>query len=93
MKHRENHGNMNVMNKLRFCSLNSKTLLLPVDDFRNSMADYCPCLFNLFPGQAGGHADLQRRKKELPGFKIVIEKLQTGNEDSICRALEQLDKL
>ena len=75
MKPRANHGNMNVMNKLRFCSLNSKTLLLPVDDFRDSMADYCPCLLNFFPGKADGHANLQGRKKVLPGFNVVIEKL------------------
>jgi len=83
---------MNVMKKLRFCSLISRALLLPADDFRDSMADYCPCLLNFFSSETDGHADLQRRKKELPGFEIVIEGLYTGDENAICRALELLDK-
>jgi len=83
---------MNVMNKLRFCSLINRASLLPADDFRDSMADYRPCLFDFFPGETNGHADLQGRKKELPGLEVVIEGLYTGDEDAICRALEQLDK-
>lgn len=78
MKPRGNHDNIDAheqMPFILFCGVNRRTSLLLADNFCDSMANYCPCLFDFLPGKADSHAYFQGRNKDLLGFKVVIESL------------------
>ena len=65
-------------------------LFLFAEDFGDGVADRRTGFLDFLLRQAGGHAHLQCRWDELLGFEVVLEGLQTGDEDAVCEALHRI---
>lgn len=51
------------------------------------MADHCSGLFNFFAGQPDRDADFQRWDELLLWFEVVVEALESGDEDAVGKTL------
>lgn len=65
--------------------------LLPfAQNFRNSVADYCTGLFDFFLREAERNAYLQGWWDDLLGLEVIVECLETGDENIVGHALEKM---
>jgi hypothetical protein len=69
--------------------LGKEVLLSLAHNFRDSMANYRSGLLDFLSRQADGDAHLERRRNNLLRLKVIVQRLETADKDTIRKALAE----